>query len=127
MQNRMARMHPQQQEIFKKKQKRMTCPRNKAGLTKFTVVCNQCNDVVGELYAKDASLSDNDWCDLHYICKAVRGKHVTLWHGAMSVNLNPDTGQVGFECACGNDSRGADDEGKAFGRETSKFKLVEAT
>jgi len=69
------------------------------GYSRYNVTCVQCGDAIAVVWAKDDELKD--WCDLHYICEY--DKHT--WHGCMAVNVSPIDQQLGFECACGQDTR----------------------
>lgn len=69
------------------------------GYKKYELYCNQCGENIGYLWARDETLTD--WCDLHYRCWYDKN----YWNGAMSVNISPVDEQLGFECACGEDTR----------------------
>lgn len=77
------------------------------GKKKFEIRCSQCGDLVGYIHASDQSL--RDWCNLHYVSEArlvkKKGKVYGEWHGCMSLQISPRDEQLGFECACGNDTR----------------------
>lgn len=77
----------------------MECPRDKNGMQAYQVSCDNCGAIVGQCWATDATLSD--YCDLHYICYH-DGEY---WQGALGLNLSPIDGKIGFECACGSDTR----------------------
>lgn len=107
----------------------LRCPKNKDGYKHYYIYCRNCEARIATLYAKDRSIG-TDWCDLHYQSKAVvdkvksDDKGVAVgghWEGCFSVNIEPKTGRLGFECACGNDTRQPDAKGKEFGKRGSKF------
>lgn len=85
------------------------------GKKKFEIRCGVCGDLVAYVYASSEHLVD--WCNLHYVSepklivvKKKEGKKIIKtefgeWHGCMAVNISPIDGKLGFECACGNDTR----------------------
>lgn len=77
----------------------LTCPRNKEGMQKYKVTCNNCGDILGDCWAVDATLQD--WCDFHYI-QWTKGD---FWHGCFTPHISPVTEQLCFECCCGQDTR----------------------
>lgn len=80
------------------------CPANlKKGLKKFEVTCKNCGALLAKCFASDKTLSD--WVDLHYISTSEWTKDGTFWQGALTVNISPIDGKLGFECACGEDTR----------------------
>lgn len=136
------------------------CPNSK-NKKKFRIVCAECGDVIGEVNASDELLTD--WCNFHYINEAVlrdeyvltlqvdkKGKTKTVkkvikigeWHGCMAPQISLLDDKLGFECACGNDTRDfrvrsnltgralADKLkenmiGRDFNQPNSKYKLME--
>jgi len=77
----------------------MECPRDKDGMKCYRITCNNCDSIIAELWSKDEALSD--FCDLHYI-SYTDGE---VWKGAFGINISPIDGKLGFECACGSDTR----------------------
>lgn len=116
--------------------KYVECPKVKSlKWKKYKVQCSNCGADIAELYAKDATLSE--WYDLHYLCEHNKLK----WSGCLAVNISPIDGRLGFECACGNDTRDfrsnttlkskdlvkkleETEKGKDFGKVDSQFKVV---
>lgn len=97
-----AHMHPTKErpQFFKKNFPIDFVPdKQSKGYEKYTITCVNCGDVVAFVWAKDGTL--RDWCDLHYICEHDKN----TWYGCMAVNVSPIDGQLGFECACGEDTR----------------------
>lgn len=112
------------------------CPHGKSGYKEYAIFCAKCKSKVGEVWA--TSLMMEDWFDLHYYS----WHDNKLWHGAVGLNLSPIDQNVGFECACGNDSRDfranqtlkgeslvkkitETSQGREWGRKNSKFILKE--
>jgi len=77
----------------------LTCPRKTIGMKKYRIIYKKCRNIVAFVYSTDNKMSD--WCDLHYVSEKENGK----WKGCFTINLSPIDGKVGFECACGNDTR----------------------
>jgi hypothetical protein len=115
-----------------KKPCRVDCDRDKRGMNQYKIVCANCKEAVGIVYATDITLSD--YCDLHYSCETDGDN----WFGAMAMQLSPIDGAIGIECACGQDTRDfranttlstedmdklqkEADKGKVFGKKDSKF------
>lgn len=73
--------------------------KDKGNRKKFFVICTTCHDRVAYVWADNEKLEN--WCDLHYLCWYDRESS----HGAMAVNVSPVDGELGFECACGEDTR----------------------
>lgn len=73
--------------------------KDKQGLKKYTIRCSTCGEKVAYCWAKNDKLEG--WCDLHYICWYDK----ETWYGAMAVNVSPIDNRIGFECACGEDTR----------------------
>lgn len=105
---------------------------------RFNINCVRCGEKVAYCWAFNEALEG--WCDLHYICWYDRKS----WHGAMALNVSPLDESLGFECACGEDTR--DFRGnknmppiqkrlmieytmthKEFGKKTSKFLAIQDT
>lgn len=117
-----------------KKFKYIECPRSRKGMKKYKVVCGKCGEDIAELWATSPKLED--WCDLHYLS----WHDLNDWHGCIAVNISPLDQTLGFECACGNDTRdfrlgicnikgkelrdkiSETMQGRDFGRKDSKFK-----
>lgn len=142
-----------------------TCPRSKSeGMKKYEVKCKKCFEIVAYIRATDAKLAD--WCDLHTVSEArlieipvlvdklvEKEKYVEVqqvevmrqvgkWFGCLAVNISPINETLGFECACGQDTRdfraslGLNPvlltrkiketmQGRDFGKEDSKFYVKE--
>lgn len=118
----------------KLKSKFYDCPRSLL-MDKYKIVCSNCGDTVAFIHATDSKLTD--WCNLHYTCES----DGVNWHGALAVNLSPIDSCLGFECACGQDTRDfrANNTlpphvvrdintrnliGREFGKKDSKFKAI---
>jgi len=71
----------------------------KGSRKKFFINCTRCGEKVGYCWANNEALEE--WVDLHYICWYDKKS----WHGAMAVNVSRIDGSLGFECACGEDTR----------------------
>lgn len=114
--------------------KYIECPKVRLNWKKYKVKCSNCNSDIAELYAKDDTLTE--WYDLHYLCE----HDDKDWSGCMAVNISPIDGKLGFECACGNDTRDfranstlktkdlnkkleQTQKGKEFGKIDSQFKI----
>ena len=93
----------------------------KKGMKKYNILCKKCGEVIAFCWATGENMAD--WTDLHYISKT----NGHFWRGCMAVNINPKrpNGPVGFECACGQDTRKPDAVGRAMGFDASSFYLVE--
>lgn len=72
---------------------------DKTGLQRYDINCVNCGEKVAYCWAKNDKLEG--WCDLHY----VSWYDEESWRGAMVVNVSPIDGALGFECACGEDTR----------------------
>jgi hypothetical protein len=94
----------------------INCPRAQEKEYKnYEIICGNCGDLIATISLKDEDI--DNWCNLHYISEAKiriekikEGKKITKiehgeWHGCMAVNVSPTDGKLGFECACGNDTR----------------------
>lgn len=97
--NTFSTMTPKQVAEYKFRTEFIRCPRDKSGMNKYRIFCAQCDEVVGECYATDETLSD--FCDFHYIVSH-DGEH---WCGALTPQLSPIDQKIGIECCCGNDTR----------------------
>lgn len=111
----------------------LRCPRHEEeGMKPFLITCLNCDSEIAYLYAKDESL--DDFCDLHYVADF----NESHWRGCFTVNISPLDLKLGFECACGVDTRDfranrnyptdkyleiekLHAEGRAFGSRKSKF------
>lgn len=69
------------------------------GYSRYKITCGKCGDEIALVWAKDSRLQD--WCDLHYLTKFDK----TSWYGCVAVNVSPIDDQLGFNCACGEDTR----------------------
>ncbi len=127
--NKLSSMSPTHQLAFKEKMGKIVCPKgDKLGFKKFKVICNNCKALIANVRASDKTLKD--FCDLHYVCQ--HDGH--YWKGCMTVNISPYTGQLGFECTCGQDTRDFSEKdpvkeqenkkGRLFNQKDSKFKVV---
>jgi len=65
----------------------------------FDIICTRCGDKVAYVWARTEKLED--WVDLHYVCWFDKFS----WRGAMTINVSPIDARIGFECACGEDTR----------------------
>lgn len=98
-------------------------------LSKYEVVCQNCKEVMGTVYASDKKLTE--WCSFRYKCWHDKKS----WHGCRTPNVSPMTGRLRVECCCGQDTReffGKETElevrnaiGRSWGKRNSKFKLEE--
>lgn len=68
-------------------------------LKRFDILCTNCGQKVAYCYAKNDKL--DGWCDLHYLCSY----DPITWYGCMAVNVSKIDNHLGFECACGEDTR----------------------
>lgn len=109
---KLSLMTDKQRQEYCAHQKMVECPRPKTGMQRFEIVCRQCEFVVARVWAKDKTIQD--FCDLHY----VSCHDADHWHGSFTVNISPYSGKLGFECACGQDSR---DHGDNRDRNTGDF------
>ena len=124
-----SKMIPEEIKAAKKENGPIRCPKSlEEGYKKYQIICAICGDLIGNVYLKDKDI--NSWCDLHYIneAKLVTRKEIFHiekinkkgikklvpikkdvqfgeWHGCMSPSISPLDGLLGFECACGNDTR----------------------
>lgn len=69
------------------------------GFKKYFVRCGSCGDMNAWVWAMDETLEK--WCDLHYVFWHDKDH----WHGCLAVNVSPIDRRLGFECACGEDTR----------------------
>lgn len=111
---KLSKMSPEE----KLKQKPVDCPRAK-GLTKYEIRCRECGDLIAYVNAENEQL--DGWCNLHYVSEAKLGfeyqnfnvngklkkKKIVIgeWHGCIGLQLSSIDDKLGFECACGNDTR----------------------
>jgi len=87
------------QKAYKIEHRRITCERDKTGLTKYAIICKKCGELQGTLWAKDETLKD--WCDFHYF-QWTDGEN---WHGCQTPNISPITLKLTIQCYCGVDTR----------------------
>lgn len=73
--------------------------KDKGDRQKYDIWCSRCGDKVATVWADNEKL--DNWCDLHYICWYDKDS----WRGALTVNVSPIDKKIGFECACGEDTR----------------------
>lgn len=97
----LAHMHPKERMRYLREHTPIDFVEDKQakGYHQYNITCVNCGDQVAVVWAKDDTLKD--WCDLHYMCEHDKN----TWRGAMAVNVSPIDGLVGFECACGEDTR----------------------
>lgn len=69
------------------------------GYFKYKITCGKCGDEIAIVWSKDSTIKD--WCDLHYLTKF----DSRSWYGCVAVNVSPIDDQLGFNCACGEDTR----------------------
>jgi len=103
----------EKREEFIKRDKHLVCPRDKTGMRRRVITCNNCDEIQGYLWARDNTLKD--WCDFHYVqwtetreIKSKKSKKVfyeTLWHGCFTPHISPITEELCLECTCGQDTR----------------------
>lgn len=115
-------------------QKCLVCPKDKTGMQRYKVTCNNCKETLGYCWATDSSLKD--WCDFHYVIWT-DGKE---WFGGFTPQVSPITEELCIECTCGSDTRDfranmtlpgkeayelekASKIGREFGKADSKFKV----
>ena len=68
-------------------------------VSSFEITCKSCQEVLAYVYADDATLLN--WHATYY----VSSYDATRWYGCMAVNVSPIDSALGFECACGVDTR----------------------
>lgn len=95
----LARMSPVVRNVYLKQHAPFDFVKDKRGYKQYSVICARCGDQVATVWATDGTLKD--WCDLHYIC----WHDENTWYGAMEVQISLIDEQLGFECACGEDTR----------------------
>lgn len=112
------------------------CPRDKSNMQRYKIVCNNCGDIQGYVWASDPSLID--WCDFHYL-QWTKGDR---WRGCFTPHISPVTERLCFECCCGNDTRDfranmtlnqkvaermerENSKGRELDRDDSKFKATQ--
>lgn len=122
IQQQMARMNTKKKFYFKKNLGVYTCKRKNKNYDLFGIYCKTCKFLVITLNTKDISIG-NDWYDLHYYTYSINKKNKNYWRGALTVNINKATGNLGIECACGVDTRKPNSKGRDFGLEDSKFNV----
>ena len=93
----MALMNGPEREDFIRKGPIDLMPHN--NLHKYFITCTSCGEKVAYVWARNEKLEG--WCDLHYLCWYDKDS----WYGSMTVNVSPVDGELGFECACGEDTR----------------------
>ena len=135
LKNKFSNMQQREIRNLKFNMEYLRCPKDKTGMVKFKMVCNNCKEIVGELYATDETA--RDFCDFHYI--SVHDGN--FWQGALTPNISPIDQLIGMECCCGNDSRDFRanhtlpelvkakmiekcSQGRLLGRTDSRFKLI---
>jgi hypothetical protein len=112
----------------------IVCPRDKTGMKRYQIICNNCGETLGYCWATDNTLSD--WCDFHY----TQWTDGTYWYGCFTPHISPVTQELCFECCCGQDTRdfkanmklpynvamsieASNSVGREFGQADSKFKV----
>lgn len=94
------RMMPQEKKDAEiEKLGHFICPRDKTGMTRYVITCNNCNEIMGYCWATDATL--DDFCDFHYVSWTDGNE----WFGCFTPNISPITQQLTIECTCGQDTR----------------------
>lgn len=99
LKNQLAETHPDKRSDFLNKLTRLTCPRDKSGMTHKVISCKNCSQVQGFVWATDDALSD--WCDFHYF----QWTDGNEWFGCLTPNVSVIDGRLGLECTCGFDTR----------------------
>jgi hypothetical protein len=94
----MAAMSREQRDDFMNKGP-IDFVKDKGNRKKYDILCGRCGEKVAYCWAENEKL--DNWCDLHYICWFDKDS----WRGALAVNVSPIDGHLGFECACGEDTR----------------------
>lgn len=95
----MAEMTTSARLLFIKQKKQIDFVEDKTGYKLYIVNCVSCGEKMAKVWATDGQLTD--WCDLHYLSWYDKDS----WHGCLTVNVSPIDGLLGFECACGEDTR----------------------
>jgi len=95
----LARMSPVVRNAYLKSKAPFDFVKDKKGYKQYRISCVRCGDQIATVWATDMSLKD--WCDLHYTC----WHDENTWYGAMEVQISLIDEQLGFECACGEDTR----------------------
>lgn len=97
--DKLKQMNDEQRQKELAKTKFLECPRDKTGMKRYKIVCNQCKKAQGYLWATDENMTD--WCDFHY----VQWHYGTNWYGCYTPHNSPIDGTLCIECTCGNDTR----------------------
>jgi len=95
----MAEMSVKERLLFMKQKKQIDFVKDKTGYKLYSVSCVNCGEKMANVWATNGKLVE--WCDLHYI----NWYDEKSWHGCLTVNISPIDGLLGFECACGEDTR----------------------
>jgi len=96
---KLAQSVEKDQRRFMAEQEFLVCPRDKTGLTRYKIICNECGMIQGYCWASTPELID--WCDFHYV-QWTRGD---FWRGCFTPHISPITQQLHLECCCGVDTR----------------------
>lgn len=73
--------------------------KDKGNRNKYFITCVRCGEKIAYVWAKNDKLQD--WCDLHYLSWHDKSS----WYGCFEVSISKVDGHIGFECACGEDTR----------------------
>lgn len=169
--NQMTHLRPEDIEDFKKSLGVVRCPKAiRPTYKKYKVKCQNCGEIVAEVFATGPDLKDYcdlhyvGYSEIRKTTivqkqvvedKAPAGKthgptrevdvekiiEEGFWQGALTVNISPIDGTLGFECACGVDTRdfranmtlpseirqakiAITSQGREFGKGNSKFLSV---
>jgi hypothetical protein len=96
---KMEQMGVSEREAYIEKVGHIKCSRDHKGMKRYKIICNDCGEIVGYLWATSYKLED--WCDFHYYQYLdKRG-----WHGCKTPNVSPVDGKLTIECCCGQDTR----------------------
>lgn len=85
------------ERIARKEMSLFECPEvKKRKLKKYFIVCDNCKEKLAYFHSDTPSL--DNYFDLHYMCWYDKES----WHGCLTINRNPNTLELNFECACGH-------------------------
>ena len=77
--------------------RKMAMKKHVAGMKKFEVYCTSCGELLASFYNTKPELDENVH-EFHYHLQFNR----KFTYGCYGINVNPDNGEVRFECCCGN-------------------------
>jgi len=128
--NKFGNMTPEQIRDIRSKGV-INCERaEQEGYKNYEIICALCGDLIATVALKDGDI--NTYCNLHYVAEALLGEEETEkeeityykdkkklptkkmvkatkvigeWHGCLTPSVSLMDGKLGFECACGNDTR----------------------